>query len=243
MATSWGRSNAFGGGSGPGGGSGTPSATATGPRGTAESEEELLGISKQSRSKLTESRNSIEIRFCMNTLQRWRVPPVLSIRVWCWKKFCGRNGSGSLLYMLDHLRKYQQILFDLTANYLEPLQGGYQRLAYISSLRDPATGKYVNEALESVYGAEAVDQVIANCHEEVFERLLEMPLNAQKEDLEMYLSSLSGTLEGNVLRCRETCSQWAPPKAPSYLTELYRSNLGVLLELLQDDTSTALPNS
>lgn len=145
--------------------------------------------------------------------------------------------------MLDHLRKYQQILFDLTANYLEPLHGAYQRLAYLFSLRDAATGKYVHETLASLYGAEAVDQVIANCHEEVFERLLEMSLNAQREDLQMYLASLTGTLEGNVLRCRETCTQWIPPRAPSYLTELYRSNLAVLLELLQDDTSTARPNN
>ncbi len=150
---------------------------------------------------------------------------------------------GSLLYMLDHLRKYQQILFDLTANYLEPLQGAYQRLAYHFSLRDAATGKYVHETLASLYGAEDVDQVIEKCHEEVFERLLEMPLHAQKEDLQMYLGSLTGTLGGNVLRCRETCSQWVPPQAPSYLTELYRSNLAVLLELLQDDTSKARPSS
>jgi hypothetical protein len=145
--------------------------------------------------------------------------------------------------MLDHLRKYQQILFDLTANYLEPLNGAYQRLAFLCSLRDASTGKYVHETLVNLYGSAAVDQVIAQCHEEVFERLLEMPLNAQKEDLQMYLVSLTGTLEGNVLRCRETCAQWVPPRAPSYLTELFRSNLAVLLELLQDDTSTARPSS
>ncbi len=145
--------------------------------------------------------------------------------------------------MLDHLRKYEQILFDLTANYLEPLNGAYHRLAFLFSLRDATTGKYVHETLVNLYGSAAVDQVIAQCHEEVFERLLEMPLNAQKEDLQMYLASLTGTLEGNVLRCRETCSQWVPPRAPSYLTELYRSNLAVLLELLQDDTSTARPSS
>jgi hypothetical protein len=145
--------------------------------------------------------------------------------------------------MLDHLRKYQQILFDLTANYLEPLNGAYERLAYLSSLRDTGSGKYVHETLASLYSAEAVDQVVAKCHQEVFERLLELPLNAQREDLQIYLSTLTGTLEGNVLRCRETCAKWVPPCAPSYLTELYRSNLAVLLELLQDDMSKARPNS
>jgi hypothetical protein len=145
--------------------------------------------------------------------------------------------------MFEQIQAYQQILFDLTANYLEPLHGAYQRLAYLAALREAKSGKYVHEGLSRVYGAGVVDQVIAECHEEVFERLLEMPLNAQGEDLRIHLESLPGTFEGNVILCRETCKDWIPPQAPSYFRELYGSNLDVLLELLQGDTSTARPNS
>ena len=116
-------------------------------------------------------------------------------------------------------------------------------MAYLFSLRDAATGKYVHETLASLYGAEAVDQVIAKCHEEVFERLLEMPLNAQKEDLQMYLASLPARLREMSCVAAKLARSGCRLRAPSYLTELYRSNLAVLLELLQDDTSTARPNS
>jgi hypothetical protein len=140
--------------------------------------------------------------------------------------------------MLEQLQTYQQILFDLTANYLEPLPSCYARLSYLVGLRDSFSGRYVHPELASVYGAEPVDQVIAKCHEEVFERLLEMPLNAQAEELRSYLCSQSGTLEENAILCREKSETWVPPGAPTYLIELYCSNLDVLLELLRGNKST-----
>jgi hypothetical protein len=145
--------------------------------------------------------------------------------------------------MLEEFQMHQQILFDLTANYLEPLTSAYERLAYLCSLRRPDSGKYLHERLAALYGAESVDQVVAHCHEEVFERLLEMPLNAQGEDLRNYLSALPGPFEKNAAVCQNNYMSWIPPSAPSYLKELYSSNLDVLLELLRDDTSTGRPHN
>lgn len=140
--------------------------------------------------------------------------------------------------MLEHLQTHRQILFDLTANYLEPLDGAFHRLAYVSGLREPSSGQYVHDRLAAIYGAERVDEVVGRCHEEVFERLLEMPLSSQEVDLRHYVSSLPGSFVGNVQRCRESAMGWMPPNAPSYLTELYSSNLSALLELLLDNTTT-----
>jgi hypothetical protein len=145
--------------------------------------------------------------------------------------------------MLEQLQTYQQILFDLTANYLEPLQSSYARLAYLYGLREPSTERYLHDTLAAAYGAEPVHQVIGKCHEEVFERLLEMPLNGQGEELRRYLSSLPGTVGENAPVCRQMAKTWVPPLAPGYLIELYCSNLDVLLELLLDDKSTARPNN
>lgn len=150
---------------------------------------------------------------------------------------------GPKLFMLEQFQTHQQILFDLTANYLEPLPNVYQRLAYLFSLKAAPSGKYVHEGLAQVYGAEAVHQVIAQCHEEVFEKLLEMPLNVQGEELRSFLSTLPGTIEGNAALCQKTCENSIPSQAPSYLRELYCSNLGALLELLLDDRSRARPSS
>lgn len=142
--------------------------------------------------------------------------------------------------MLDKLQTYQQILFDLTANYLEPMNSAFQRLAYLHSLQEESTGKYAHEELAAVYGAEAVDQVVAHCHEEVFERVLEMPLNAQGEDLRECLRSV---VEEDAVLCRERCRRWAPVASPSYLRELYFSNLDALLELLLGDKPKPLPSN
>jgi hypothetical protein len=137
--------------------------------------------------------------------------------------------------MLEHLQTHRQILFDLTANYLEPLNSAYQRLAYLASLRDPSSGIYVHDRLAAIYGPERVDQVLARCHEEVFERLLEMPLTSQEEELRLHLSSLPGSFRENVSRCRETAETWIPSKAPSYLKELFCSNLNALREVVLDN--------
>jgi len=145
--------------------------------------------------------------------------------------------------MLDQSHSNQQILFDLTANYLEPLHGAYQRLAYLANLRDRSLGRYVHESLASFYGYEAVDQVVAHCHEEVFERLLELSLDAQQHDLRAHLLSLPGDFSENIARCRAVYGDWIPVQAPAYLKELYSANLRVLLELLRDDTPKARPNS
>ena len=145
--------------------------------------------------------------------------------------------------MLEQLQTYQQILFDLTANYLEPLPTCYARLLYLSDLREPTSGRYIHEALGNVYGGDAVDRVISTCHEEVFERLLEMPLISQGEDLRGYLSSLSGTLPEKTLIYKDRAKEWVPSCAPDYLRELYCSNLDALLELLRDDKSTVRPSS
>lgn len=139
--------------------------------------------------------------------------------------------------MLENLQTHRQILFDLTAIYLDPLPGPFERLAYLSGLRNKASGKYVQEQLATVYGGERVDQVAAACHEEVFERLLEMPLRSQEEALRRYVAGLPAKFPENLENCRLLACHWAPPAAPSYLTELYSCNLNALLELLADNTS------
>ena len=140
--------------------------------------------------------------------------------------------------MLDHLQIHRQILFDLTANYLERLNGAYQRLAFLSGLRGRSSDREVYDRLVTVYGSDGVDRVLAKSNEELFERLLEMPLSAQEDDLRRHVSSLPGSFVENVKNCRELAPSWVPPNAPAYLTELYSSNLDALVELLLDNTTT-----
>ena len=140
--------------------------------------------------------------------------------------------------MLEQLQIHRKILYDLVVHDLEPLKSTYARLAYLAVLKDPATGKYAHEKLAAVYGEERVSEALAKCHEEMFERLLEMPLAQQEEDLRAYIILLPSGTEWNHVQCVETTRAWVPAQAPDYLKELFCSNTGALCELLQ----SKLPN-
>ena len=136
--------------------------------------------------------------------------------------------------MLKQLQIHRKILYDLVVHYLEPLNGTYGRLTYRAGLRDPSTGKYAHEKLAAVYGEEPVAEAVAKCHEEMFERLLEMPLAQQEEDLRTYGDALPDGKEWNDKHCVETTRSWMPPEAPDYLKELFCSNTAALCELLRN---------
>jgi len=136
--------------------------------------------------------------------------------------------------MLDKLQLHRQILYDLSVHSLEPMGGMYERLAYVANLRDPSTGTYSHERLSVVFGEESVSQALADCHEELFERLLESPLALQEEDLRSYLDTLPGERKGHLWEHCAKPEAWIPPQAPDYLKKLFCSNLHALCELLQE---------
>ena len=139
--------------------------------------------------------------------------------------------------MQDQLRIYRQILYDLVLHHLEPLQGNYSRLAFVAALRDPTTGIYGEKALIEAYGLEPVHQALSRCHEELFERVLELPLARQQEDLGHYVGTQGGPGTPSQTTQGEILESWIPPRAPGYLKELFRSNLSALFELLRDRRS------
>ena len=132
------------------------------------------------------------------------------------------------------LQIHRKILYDLVVYYLEPLHGTYGRLAYLAGLRNPDTGKHVHEKLAAVYGEEPVAEAVAKAHEELFERLLEMPLAQQEEDLRTYVDALPNGKEWNDKHCVEITRSWVPSDAPDYLKELFYSNTAALCELLRN---------
>jgi hypothetical protein len=141
--------------------------------------------------------------------------------------------------MQEELRIHRQILYDLALHYLEPLTGNFARLAYLASLKNHTTNMYAHDRLSAVYGQEPVAQALAKCHEELFERLLEMPLAQQEEDLRQFVGTLvEGVAEG-VRSCQERAESWIPVEVPDYLKELFRSNLNALFGLLRERSPKA----
>ena len=136
--------------------------------------------------------------------------------------------------MLKQLQIHRKILYDLVVHYLEPLSGTYGRLAYLAGLKDPTTGMYAHVKLAAVYGEDRVSEALAKANEEMFERLLEMPLAQQEEDLRGYVASLSNGKEWTDTYCVEATRSWVPPDAADYLKELFCSNTAALCELLRN---------
>jgi hypothetical protein len=139
----------------------------------------------------------------------------------------------------EALRTYRQIFSDLGIRYLEPLPNTLARLIYLAGLRDPATGAYKHPDLALLYPEASVGQVLAKCHEELFERYLELPLESQQEELCNYFETSGQKLAEDTPSRLEIMDSWSPSSMPDYLKDLFRANLQALCALLRERSSKA----
>ena len=137
---------------------------------------------------------------------------------------------------LTKLQQNRRVVQDFTVNSLAGIPGPFARLVYVASLRDLSSGRYEHQGLVALYPEEAVQQALELCHEQIFERILEMPLEKQLEDLRNCLAAMEGGLPAVVSHWRqlEPYRVLLPESAPGYLKELFFSNLRALLEILHE---------
>lgn len=142
---------------------------------------------------------------------------------------------------LTQLQQNRKIIQDFTLTTLAGISELYARLIYVASLRDLSSGRYEHAGLAALYPDEAIQQALQVCHEQIFEHILETPLSAQLEDLRSSLAGMEGGLPGVVphwLRM-EAYRVLLPEQPPDYLMDLFCSNVRVLLEILQAESSPA----
>ena len=149
-------------------------------------------------------------------------------------------GTGKQMDTLTQLQQNRRIIHDLTLSTLARIPSPFSRLAYLASLRDISTNVYEHAGLAAVYPHVAVRQALEQCHQEVFERILETPLVVQEEDLRAHLRTLPNG-------SRKTAAQWRrleayrrllPADSPEYLKELFCSNVRAILEILEKEPLT-----
>lgn len=139
--------------------------------------------------------------------------------------------------MITQLQQNRRIIQDFTLTTLAGIPGEFGRLTYMASLRDLSSGRYEHAGLAAMYPDEAMQQALQACHEQVFERVLETPLELQEADLRECLERMPGGLKTALSHWQrmEAYRILMPEGAPDYLKELFCSNLRALLEILREE--------
>ena len=140
---------------------------------------------------------------------------------------------------ITQLQQNRRIIQDFTLTTLAGIPNIFSRLAYLASLRDISSGKYEHAGLAALYSDEAIQESLQLCHEQIFERVLETPLEPQEKDLRECLEHMPGGLCSTVEHWRrmEAYRVLMPEHVPGYLKELFCSNLRALLEILREECS------
>lgn len=125
---------------------------------------------------------------------------------------------------------------DLWRNTLSRIASLFGRLVYLSSLRNPNSGRYEHYGLAQIFGATEADPAMRNSHTQTFSEWLYLPLEHQKADLDLYLSSLEEPRKVVI----ENWSRLAlyrtfmPLTAKNTDRELYLTNIEALLAILRN---------
>jgi hypothetical protein len=138
---------------------------------------------------------------------------------------------------LTQLQQNRRIIHDLAQSTLARIASPFSRLAYLASLRDLSTNVYEHGDLCALYPQGAVQQALEQCHQEIFESILENPLSTQEQDLRSHLSSMPNGLYNAAAHWRklEAYRGLLPADSPAYLKELFCSNVRAILEILEKE--------
>jgi len=148
-------------------------------------------------------------------------------------------GTGDFVDSLDHFHQNRSVVEDFTSRTLAVIPSDFGRLYYVNSLKDPDTGEYKHEGLAFLYSENSVQAALEQCHGELFARILETPLRDQERDLRKCLDTAGNEFSNIVETWRESRDYRAmcPNGLPGYLTELFCSNMGALLEIFSSNRS------
>jgi hypothetical protein len=129
----------------------------------------------------------------------------------------------------------ERILTDFRTHTLAELEGGFAQLIYLSSLRDYNTGRYHHYGLETRYDPELVDRALHQCHIQVFEDLMEIPLEDQTRSLLSFFESLQEDRRRLVTTWQKLRSfQVLPPEGCHPLArKLFDNNIEIMLKVLR----------
>jgi hypothetical protein len=145
----------------------------------------------------------------------------------------------------DRFQQSRCVIEDFTSRTLAVIPSEFGRLFYVSSLKDSANGRYQHAGLVELYSEDSVQVALGDCHEELFSRILETPLLEQERDLRKCLDTADDRFWTVVDAWRKDKSfqTMCPEGLPSYLKDLFCSNLAALLAIFSSQRVTLDPAS
>ena len=104
---------------------------------------------------------------------------------------------------LERFAQNQLVIEEYVSQWLAPISSDFGRLADVATLRDVTSGHYHHPALEEVYSESSVHQALLYCHEELFEKVIGMPLDMQEWDLRTYFARMNAPVADIAFRWLE----------------------------------------
>ena len=124
---------------------------------------------------------------------------------------------------------------DLRYRTLSRLPGDFSRLVYLASSRDYNTGQYYHDGLSFHFSEMVVSKAFAECHREVFDRLVYASLEELIVELCNYISSTDERPE-EFLRSWKQLESYRvtiPSECDELEAEVFLSNVKMALAILQ----------
>jgi hypothetical protein len=136
-------------------------------------------------------------------------------------------------------------LEDLKKHSLAPLRGEIARLVYLAATRDYNTGRYYHDGLSVRFTPEIASQALAECHQEIFQKMVETPLKELVFQLEEYINDDCGCQLNEIVSTwsrLETYRVIIPLSCDPLSAKLFRSNFMIALAILESRAKNRLEN-
>ncbi len=140
--------------------------------------------------------------------------------------------------------EFHRTIDDIWRHTLSQIPTLFGRLEYLSTIRNPHTGRYEHFGLEQSFGAEQSDMTLRLSHERLFADWVAFPLEAQKRELQNYLSGreeTAGEVIESWLRVKPFAT-WVPANTRNAERTLFLTDLDLLMELLRRELGVGAPD-
>lgn len=154
------------------------------------------------------------------------------------------HSSNSSVKRAESDRLHRSAAADLWRNTLSQIPSVFGKLVYLSSLRNPVTGRYEHHGLALVFGDDEAARALRKSHAQAFAEWLLFNLEQQKVDLDLYLSAV-------VTEKRPVVETWLsvrtyrtfiPASASTVEKRLYLTDIEALIALLKNEHGVAGPD-